>query len=186
MAETPSTMLPLGTPLPPLRLADTVSGRTVDVADEARGKKGVLVAFLCNHCPYVKHIRAEFVRLAHAAMDRGFAVLAVSPNDARAYPDDGPGPMRAMAVGEGWRFPYLHDESQEAARAYHAACTPDLFLFDAQGRLAYRGEFDDSRPSNGRPVTGSALAAAIDAVAEGRAPPGEQRPAVGCSIKWRR
>jgi peroxiredoxin len=163
-----------------------VSGRTVDVAAEAKGRKGVLVAFLCNHCPYVKHIRTAFVRLAHAAMDRGFAVLAVSSNDARAYPDDGPGPMRALAVGEAWRFPYLHDESQEVARAYQAACTPDLFLFDAQGRLAYRGEFDDSRPGNGRPVTGAALAAALDALAAGRAPSAEQHPAVGCNIKWKR
>lgn len=184
MAETPSTMLPLGTPLPPLRLVDAATGRTVDAAEEARGRKGLLVAFICNHCPYVKHIRGELVRVAHAALDQGFAVLAVNSNDEVAYPQDGPAAMRDLAREEGWRFPFLFDETQDAARAFRAACTPDLFLFDGQLRLAYRGQFDDSRPSLPTPVTGGSLTAAIEAVAANRAP-AAQRPSVGCNIKWK-
>jgi hypothetical protein len=184
MAETPSSMLPLGTPLPALRLADPVTGAAVDPVALARGKKGLLVAVICNHCPYVKHVRSALVRVAHAALDRGLAVVAFNSNDADAYPEDGPAEMAKLASAEGWRFPYLFDESQDAARALHAACTPDLFLFDAGLRLAYRGQFDDSRPGNGRPVTGASLQAAIDAVVEGRAPSADQRPSIGCSIKW--
>lgn len=185
MAETPSSMLPLGTPLPPLRLTDPSSGLPVDPAELARGKKGLLVAFICNHCPYVVHVRDVLVRTAHAALDRGLAVVAVNSNDAQAYPQDGPAEMARLAREEGWRFPFLFDESQEAARALHAACTPDLFLFDGELRLAYRGQFDDSRPGNGKPVTGSSLAAAIDAVLAGRAPSPDQRASIGCNIKWR-
>jgi peroxiredoxin len=185
MAETPSTMLPLGTALPPLRLADAVTGRTVDAAEESRGKKGLLVAFICNHCPFVKHIRRELVRVAHAALDRGLAVLAVNSNDEKAYPQDGPDAMRQLALEEGWRFPFLFDESQEVAKAFHAACTPDLFLFDGRLRLAYRGQFDDSRPSNATPVTGASLSAAIEAVAGNRAPAADQKPSIGCNIKWK-
>ena len=185
MAETPSTMLPLGTPLPGLRLIDVVTNREVDAAQVARGKKGLLVAFLCNHCPFVKHIRAELVRVAHDALDRGFAVVAVNSNDEKAYPQDGPEAMRALAQGEGWRFPFLLDGAQEVAKSFRAACTPDLFLFDARLQLAYRGQFDDSRPSNGKPVNGASLRAAIDAVASGRAPQPEQKPSIGCNIKWK-
>ena len=185
MAETPSAMLPLGTPAPALRLADAVTGSLVDAAEAARGKKGLLVAFICNHCPYVRHIRKELVRVAHAALDGGFAVLAVNSNDEEAFPEDGPAAMRQLAREEGWRFPFLFDETQEVARAFHAACTPDLFLFDRGLRLAYRGQFDDSRPANGRPVTGASLSAAIEAVAAGRSPAAEQKPSVGCNIKWR-
>ena len=185
MAETPSTMLPLGTPAPPLRLADAVTGRVVDAAEAARGKKGLLVAFICNHCPFVRHIRKELVRVAHAALDQGFAVLAVNSNDEKAFPQDGPAAMRELAREEGWRFPFLFDETQEVARAFRAACTPDLFLFDGGLRLAYRGQFDDSRPSNDVPVTGASLSAAIAAVAAGRAPAADQKPSVGCNIKWK-
>jgi thiol-disulfide isomerase/thioredoxin len=185
MAETPSTMLPLGTALPPLRLADAVTGGTVDAAEASRGKKGLLVAFICNHCPYVKHIRGELVRLAHAALDQGFAVVAVNSNDPGAYPEDGPVEMARLARQEGWRFPFVFDDTQEVAKAFRAACTPDLFLFDGQGRLAYRGQFDQSRPSNGKPVDGAHLRAAIDAVAAGRTPAVEQHPSVGCNIKWK-
>lgn len=185
MAETPSTMLPLGTPLPALRLADAVTGRTVDAAEAARGKKGLLVAFICNHCPFVRHVRKELVRVAHAALDGGFAVLAVNSNDEKAFPEDGPAAMRKLAREEGWRFPFLFDETQEGAKAFRAACTPDLFLFDAGLRLAYRGQFDDSRPSNDEPVTGASLSAAIEAVAAGRSPAAEQKPSVGCNIKWK-
>ena len=185
MAETPSTMLPLGTLLPPVRLVDAVTGRVVDAAEAARGKKGLLVAFICNHCPFVRHIRRELVRAAHAAIDRGFAVLSVNSNDEKAFPEDGPAAMRALAREEGWRFPFLFDEAQDVAKAFHAACTPDLFLFDGALRLAYRGQFDDSRPSNGKPVTGASLSEAIEAVAAGRPPPADQRPSVGCNIKWK-
>jgi hypothetical protein len=185
MAETPSTMLPLGTPAPPIRLTDAVTGRPVDAAEVARGKMGLLVAFICNHCPYVKHIRKELVRVAHGALDAGLAVLAVNSNDEKAYPQDGPAAMRRLAREEGWRFPFLFDETQEVARAYRAACTPDLFLFDRELRLAYRGQFDDSRPSKDTPVTGASLSAAIEAVAAGRSPAAEQKPSVGCNIKWK-
>jgi hypothetical protein len=178
-------MLPLGAPLPPLRLADAVTGRTVDAAEEARGKSGLLVAFICNHCPFVKHIRKVLIRAAHAALDRGFAVVAVNSNDQQAYPQDGPEAMRQLAREEAWRFPFLFDETQEAAKAFHAACTPDFFLFDSRLRLAYRGQFDDSRPSNDRPVTGDSLTAAIDALAENRSPGTDQKPSVGCNIKWK-
>ncbi len=185
MAETPSTMLPLGTPLPPLRLLDAITGRVVDAAEVARGKKGLLVAFICNHCPFVKHIRKELVRVAHAALDQGFAVLAVNSNDEKAFPEDGPAAMRQLAQQEGWRFPFLFDETQEVAKAFRAACTPDLFLFDDQLRLAYRGQFDDSRPSNDKPVTGASLSAAIAALAAKRAPVADQKPSIGCNIKWK-
>ncbi len=185
MAETPSAMLPLGTPLPPLRLTDAVTGRAVDAGAEARGKKGLLVAFICNHCPYVKHIRAELVRVAHEAIDQGFAVVAVNSNDEAAYPQDGPAAMKELATAERWRFPYLFDATQDAARAFRAACTPDLYLFDGALKLAYRGQFDDSRPSLPRPVDGASLRAAIAAVAAGKAPEARQRPSVGCNIKWK-
>jgi hypothetical protein len=185
MSETPSTMLALGTPMPPMRLQDVASEQTVDVAQVARGKKGLLVGFICNHCPFVKHIRAELVRVGHAALDQGLAVAMVNSNDAEGYPQDAPPAMKRLATEEGWRFPYLFDADQEVAKAFRAACTPDLYLFDAQLRLAYRGQFDDSRPGNGKPVTGADLAAAVAAVAAGKAPSAEQRPSIGCNIKWR-
>ncbi len=185
MAETPSTMLPLGTPMPSLRLIDAVTNRVIDAGEEARGKKGMLVAFICNHCPFVKHIRRELVRVAHDALDQGFAVVAVNSNDEKAFPQDGPSAMRELAQEERWRFPFLFDEKQAVAKAFRAACTPDLYLFDGQLQLAYRGQFDESRPSNGKPVTGASLSAAIEAVAAGRAPAAEQKPSVGCNIKWK-
>jgi hypothetical protein len=186
MSETPSSMLELGTRLPSVRLVNATDGAEVDVDALAKGTKGLLVLFICNHCPYVVHLRSELVRAAHDALDRGLAVVAINSNDAVAYPHDGPAAMSALAKREGWRFPFLFDDTQDVARAFHAACTPDLFLFDAHQRLAYRGQFDDSRPSNGKPVTGKDLRAAIDAVAEGRAPSPDQRPSVGCNIKWRK
>lgn len=185
MANTPSSMLPLGTPLPPLVLPDVVTGTTVDAAQLAQGKKGLLVAFICNHCPFVKHLRAEFVRVAHAAIDQGFAVVAVNSNDEVTYPQDGPAEMRKLAELEGWQFPYVFDATQEVARAFHAACTPDLYLFGADLTLAYRGQFDDSRPSNGKPVTGASLVDALEELAAGRKPSTVQKPSMGCNIKWK-
>lgn len=188
---TPSSMLPLGTALPsvPLvpfaRLINVVDGTPVDLTALAAGKRGTLVAFICNHCPYVVHMRGELVRAAQEAQSLGFAVVAINSNDADDYPQDGPGPMARLAKDEGWGFPFLFDATQEVARAFGAECTPDLYLFDGSGKLAYRGQFDDSRPSNGRPVTGRDLRAAIDAVAAGQAPSPRQTPSVGCSIKWR-
>jgi peroxiredoxin len=186
MPQTPSTMLELGTSLPPVRLVNAVDGSELDVSVLAAGKRGVVVLFICNHCPYVLHMRGELVRVAHEALDLGLAVVAINSNDADSHPQDGPAAMARLAKEEGWRFPFLFDETQEVARAFHAACTPDLFVFDAHGRLAYRGQFDDSRPSNGKPVTGRDLRSAIEAVVAGRAPSLDQRPSVGCNIKWRR
>jgi hypothetical protein len=185
MARAASTDLPLGGPLPPVRLTDAVDGAEVDVAALAAGKRGTLVMFLCNHCPYVVHVREELARIANDAVDRGFAVVAINSNDAEAYPQDGPEAMAGLARSEKWRFPFLFDATQQVARAFGAECTPDLYLFDARGALAYHGQFDDSRPSSGKPVTGRDLQAAIDAVASGRAPSPEQKPGVGCSIKWK-
>ena len=141
--------------------------------------------FLSNHCPFVVHVRAALVAAAHEALDAGLAVFAINSNSVASHPQDGPEPMAQLARGEGWRFPFLFDDSQDVARAFAAACTPDLYVFDGAVRLAYRGQFDDSRPSNGKPVTGRDLRAAVEAVAAGRAVAAEQRPSIGCSIKWK-
>lgn len=183
MAATPSTMLELGTPAPPFALPDT-EGSTVSLEDAA-GAPALLVMFVCNHCPFVKHVAAELARLGDDYATRGVAVVAISANDAERFPQDGPAAMRQAREGWKWSFPYLFDASQEVAKAYRAACTPDFFLFDTEKRLAYRGQLDDSRPGNGAPVTGRDLRAALDAVLEGRPVPAEQRPSVGCNIKWK-
>ncbi len=185
MAATSSTTLSLGAGRPPVRLVDAVAGTAVDFDAQAAGKRGSLVMFLCNHCPYVVHVRKELVRLAHEAIEKGIAVVAINSNDKVAYPQDGPPAMASLAREEKWRFPFLFDESQDVARAFDAQCTPDLYLFDAAGKLAYHGQIDDSRPSNGKPVTGRDLRAAIEAVAAGKAVDGTQAPCVGCSIKWK-
>ncbi len=183
--STSSKMLAPGTPLPAIRLPNAVDGEVTDVAQLAKNKNGVLVMVICNHCPYVVHIRSELVRLAHEAMDKGLAVVAINSNDVVAYPDDAPAAMAQLARTEQWRFPFLFDETQEVARALGAECTPDLYVFDPHGKLAYHGQFDDSRPSNGRPVTGRDLRLAIDAVAAGRTPAADQKPSIGCNVKWR-
>ena len=183
MARTPSTMLELGTPAPDFALPD-FDGRRHALADFA-GAPALLVVFICEHCPFVRHVRAAFAAMAREYQPRGLAVVAINSNDLGAYPQDGPDAMRAEAAQFGYVFPYLLDESQAVAKAYHAACTPDFFLFDGARRLAYRGQFDDSRPGNGRPVTGADLRAAVDAVLAGRAPAAEQFPSLGCNIKWR-
>jgi hypothetical protein len=179
-------MLDLGTSLPRVHPVDTTGGAEVELTTLSKGKKGLVVLFLCNHCPFVVHIRRELVRAAHEALDRGLAVVAINSNDVETHPQDGPTHMARLAKDEAWRFPFLFDPTQEVARAFHAACTPDLYVFDANLRLVYRGQFDDSRPSNGKPVTGRDLRAAIEAVASGKAPSADQRPSVGCNIKWRR
>ena len=181
MGATASTMLDLGTVLPPFRLRD-LDGKAV-TSNDFSSAKGVLVAFLCPHCPFVRHIRAEFAQLAADAQRRGLAVIAVNSNDVTAFPEDGPEGMRAEVKEAGYTFPYLFDESQDVAKAFHAACTPDFFLFDGRSRLVYRGQFDESRPKSDIPVTGKDLKAAIDAVLDGTPMP-VQRPSLGCNIKW--
>jgi peroxiredoxin len=183
MSLTPSTMLPLGTGVADFRLPDT-SGKIVALAD-FKTAPALLVLFICNHCPYVKLIRHGLADLGREYQKRGAAIVAISSNDAKNYPDDGPEKMKQEAAAAGFVFPYLYDESQSVARAYHAACTPDIFLFDKDRKLAYRGQFDDSRPGNGRPVTGRDLRAALDAVLQGRPAPEPQIPSVGCNIKWK-
>lgn len=184
MALTPSTMLPLGTPLPDFRLRDTVSGRDVS-PDGLRDAPALLVAILCNHCPYVKHVRQGFAAFAKEYQDRGLAVVAISANDPESHPQDAPEKMAEEARAQGYTFPYLFDPDQETAKAFRAACTPEFYLFDGARKLVYRGQFDGSRPGNDVPVTGRDLRAAADAVLAGRPVPADQTPSVGCGIKWR-
>lgn len=184
MAATPSTMLPLGTPLPRFALPD-FDGRPVSSEDVATAP-ALLIAFICRHCPLVRHIRAEFSRFAQEYQSRGLTVLAINSNDIAAFPDDAPDGMRAEAREAGYTFPYLFDESQSVAKLFRAACTPDLFLFDRERRLVYRGQFDDSRPRTATPITGRDIRAAFDAVLEAREVPATQRPSIGCNIKWKR
>ena len=184
MARTPSNMLPLGTPAPDFRLPDTVGGRTCGL-DDLRGKSGTVILFICNHCPFVKHVNAEIVRLARKYQPLGIAFAAISSNDVANYPEDSPENMTRTAAREGYPFPYLYDESQQTARDYDAACTPDFYLFDASGRLVYRGQLDDSRPGNGIPVTGADLEGAMKNLLEGKPIPATQKPSLGCNIKWK-
>jgi len=184
MARTPSTMLPLGTRAPQFTLPDTVSGRTLSLA-QLMSDKATVVMFICNHCPYVKHVQAELVRLARDYLPRGVAFIAISSNDAQDYPEDAPDRMRDVAQRLGYPFPYLYDESQAVARAYQAACTPDFYVFDRELACVYRGQLDDSRPGSGVPVTGADLRAALDAVLAGRPVAADQKPSVGCNIKWK-
>jgi len=177
-------MLELGTPAPDFALPDVVTGRTITL-DDVAGGQAFLVVFWCNHCPYVLHIEDAFVDFARSYADKGLEVVAVSANDVDAYPQDGPGAMKSRANEHAYPFPYLYDESQEVAKAYRAACTPDFFLFDGDGRLVYRGQFDASRPRTDIPVTGEDLRTAVDAVLAGGAPAEEQRPSMGCNIKWK-
>ena len=182
MPETPSTMLDLGTPLPSFSLPD-FNGRVISSAD-FKGSKALVVAFICKHCPFVKHIRQEFSRFAREYEAKGLKVVAIASNDTTEFPEDGPEGMKQEAAEAGYVFPYLFDEKQQVAQAFRAACTPDLFLFDASGRLAYRGQFDGSRPKNDVPVTGGDLRAAADAVLAGKPAAETQRPSMGCNIKW--
>lgn len=176
-------MLALGTELPEFSLPDTVSGRTVS-ASALSGKPSV-VFFICNHCPFVKHIRSGIAELGRYCRDNDVAMVAISSNDATAYPADAPPAMAIEANEAGYAFPYLYDESQSVARAFDAACTPDLYIFDAHGKLAYRGQFDGARPGNDVPVTGVDARAAIAALLSGNPPSSDQTPSIGCNIKWK-
>jgi peroxiredoxin len=184
MAVESTKDLPLESPAPGFALPDTVSGRTIRLSDFA-ASRALLVCFLCNHCPYVIHVRKGLVDFAREVQPRGVAVVAISSNDPAAYPQDGPEPMKQQALQAGFTFPYLFDETQQVARAYHAACTPEFYLFDAAQRLVYRGRFDASRPGGAVPVTGSDLRAAVEAALAGRPVDADQKPSIGCSIKWK-
>ena len=183
MARTESTMAPLGMTAPPFTLPDT-DGRSVSL-DRFVGAPGLLVIFLCNHCPFVKHLAAELAEFVREYQLQGLAVVGINSNDVETHPGDSPEMMAREVEEVGYTFRYLFDEDQSVAKAYGAACTPDFFLFDAEQQLVYRGQFDDSRPGNDAPITGTDLRAAADAVLEGRAVPKEQRPSVGCNIKWK-
>ncbi|MGB6002891.1 MAG: thioredoxin family protein [Thermoanaerobaculia bacterium] len=183
MVMTPSTMLPLGTEAPDFRLPDT-DEKTVCREDFASAP-ALLVMFICNHCPFVQHLRDELARFGAEYRDKGLAIVAISSNDVDGHPEDGPVEMRQEVEAVGYTFPYLYDESQEVAKAYRASCTPDFFLFDADRRLVYRGQFDASRPGNDIPVTGSDLRAAADALLAGEPMPEDQNPSIGCNIKWK-
>jgi peroxiredoxin len=184
MALTPSTMLPLGTKAPDFRLTDVVSGKTISL-DTFAGKQALLVMFICRHCPFVKHVQAELAQIGKDYADAEVGIVAISANDAANYPDDAPEKLKEMATQLGFTFPFCYDESQDIAKAYTAACTPDFFLFDANRELVYRGQLDDSRPSHDKPVTGKDLRAALDAVLASKSVNPEQKPSIGCNIKWK-
>lgn len=183
MVLTPSTMLPLGTKAPTFSLPN-VDGRTVSLVDLA-GAPAYLIVFMCNHCPYVKHIAPELARLARDYQARGVAVVGISSNDVSNHPADSPEQMVHEVEDRGYTFPYLYDETQEVAKAYKAACTPDFFVFDKDQRLVYRGQLDSSRPDTGVPLTGQDMRAALDAILAGKPVSAQQRPSIGCNIKWK-
>ena len=185
MTRTPSTMLGLGTDAPDFRLPDAAAGGKEVGLSDFEAAPALLVVFLCNHCPFVQHVAGELAALSRDLPAMGAAMVGISSNDASAYPADGPDAMAAEAARQGWAFPYLYDESQSVAAVYRAACTPDFFLFDGARKLVYRGQLDASRPGNGLPVTGADLRAAVDAVLADRPVPEDQRPSLGCNIKWK-
>ena len=186
MALKPSTMLPLDSDAPAFELTNAVDGKTVSLGKDYDSAPALLVMFICNHCPFVIHVRDELGRVAADYMPKGLAVVAINSNSIESHPQDGPENMKRLAIQEGWEFPFLFDETQEVAKAYKAACTPDLFLFDGDCKLLYRGQLDDSRPSNAIPVTGHDLRAAIKDVLAGAPVSIDQKPSVGCNIKWKR
>lgn len=185
MAAVESTMLSLGTAAPDFSLPDAVSGKTISLAS-FKGSKGLLVMFLCPHCPYVKHVQSTLAAVLKEYTGAPLGIVAISSNDAAQFPEDGPGGLRGQAAELGFDFPYCYDESQAVAQAYRAACTPDFFLFDEARALVYRGQLDGSRPKNDTPVTGGDLRAALDAVLAGRTVNPSQRPSIGCNIKWKK
>lgn len=184
MALTPSTMLPLGTQAPDFDLPDVVSGKQISL-DALADKQALLVMFICRHCPFVKHVQQELAKIGKDYIDRGLGIVAISANDIINYPDDAPDKLKAMAEELGFNFPFCYDESQKTAKAYTAACTPDFFLFDRDRHLVYRGQLDDSRPGNDKPVNGKDLREAIEAVLANKQIDPEQKPSIGCNIKWK-
>ncbi|GGD02816.1 thioredoxin family protein [Hyunsoonleella pacifica] len=184
MARTPSNMLPLGTKAPDFSLLDTVSDAVLNL-NKLKGKKGTVILFICNHCPFVIHVNPKLVAIANTYKSQGINFIAISSNDVENYPQDSPEKMKIHAVTEGYPFPYLYDETQSVAKAYNAACTPDLYLFNEDLELAYRGQLDDSRPGNGIPVSGKDLQYAIDCLISGKENNETQKPSIGCNIKWK-
>ncbi len=184
MARTASTMLPLGTKAPDFQLPDVVSSKTISL-DTFAGKQALLVMFICRHCPFVKHVQMELAQIGKDYANLDVGILAISANDAANYPDDAPDKLKEMAKQLGFTFPFCYDESQETAKAYTAACTPDFFLFDANQQLVYRGQLDESRPGNDKPVTGKDLRAALDTVLAQSTVNPDQKPSIGCNIKWK-
>ncbi len=185
MAVESSYKLALGTEAPPFNLPDTVSGKMLSLAS-LRSHNATVIMFLCNHCPYVKHVNPEVVRMANEYTPKGISFIGISSNDVVQYPEDGPQEMKKTAASLGYSFPYLYDETQEVARAYDAACTPDFYVFDKNLRLIYHGQLDDSRTSGNIPLTGKDLRAVLNNVLEGKPVPEFQRPSIGCSIKWKK
>lgn len=184
MAETPSKMIPLGSAAPQFNLYDTVSGKQMSLK-ELRSDRATVIMFICNHCPFVKHVNRGIVKLANDYMPKGVAFVAINSNDVEKYPEDSPEKMRMVAKKLNYPFPYLFDETQEVAKAYDAACTPDFYIFDGDLKLMYRGQLDSSRPSNNIPVTGHDMRKALDAILENRPVDPNQRPSIGCNIKWK-
>lgn len=184
MAQTPSNMLPLGTKAPGFSLLDTVSGKILNLND-LKGPRGTVIMFICNHCPFVVHVNEGLVKTANAYQTKGIRFIAISSNDVIHYPQDGPEKMKLQAEKEQYPFPYLYDETQEVAKIYDAACTPDIYLFDTNLKLVYRGQLDDSRPGNGIPVTGQDLCHAMDCLIENKVNTRLQKPSIGCNIKWK-
>jgi peroxiredoxin len=179
-----SKMLPLGTQAPDFNLPDTISGKNMSL-NELKSEIATVIMFICNHCPYVKHVREELIRLPNDYLQKGISFVAISSNDADTYPDDAPEELKKVAEQHGYPFPFLYDESQDTAHAYSAACTPDFFIFDKDLKLVYRGQLDDSRPGNGVPVTGESICNALDSILAGKNVAPNQKPSIGCSIKWK-
>ncbi|MCK4906945.1 MAG: thioredoxin family protein [Spirochaetes bacterium] len=184
MSETPSTMVPLGSKAPYFILPDVVSGKDLSLNDISSNTATVIM-FICNHCPFVKHVQKELTGLSNEYIAKGISFAAINSNDVENYPQDSPRRMKETAETQGFTFPYLYDETQETAKAYHAACTPDFYIYDKDMKLVYRGQMDDSRPGNGKPVTGLDIRNALDAVINGNTPDSNQKPSIGCNIKWK-
>ncbi len=185
MTLTTSIMLPLGTIAPDFTLPDTLSGKIFSLKD-LKSSKGTVVMFICNHCPFVRHVRAQVLSLAKAYQDKGISFISICSNDAETHPDDAPDKMGVVAKELGFTFPYLHDESQQVAKAYQAACTPDFYIFDGDMKCVYRGQLDGSRPGNAVPVSGSDVRAALDNLLAGHPIDSNQKPSIGCNIKWKK
>jgi peroxiredoxin len=185
MVLTPSQMTRLGSAAPEFTLKDVVIGKTYTLSSFAQ-KKALLVMFICRHCPYVDHVKSELGRLEKDMRQKDIAIVGISSNDAENYPDDSPASLKEFSLTQGWHFPFLYDETQDAAKAYRAACTPDFFLYDKERKLVYRGQLDDSRPGNGKPLTGNDLRQSIGAVLDDKPVPSVQKPSIGCNIKWKK